>query len=80
MDALDNRPIFIRLKGLVMMIHFWLYFTIHLPICLFTHLSFCCLLKDCMRGPLAKARVLYVPVEEIGDEGRLLRACRILFF
>ncbi|VVA97820.1 unnamed protein product [Arabis nemorensis] len=49
MDALDNRPLFIRLKGL-----------------------------DCMRGPLAKARVLYVPVEEIGDEGRLLRACQVI--
>jgi len=49
MDALDNRPIFIRLQGL-----------------------------DCMRGPLAKARVLYVPVEEIGDEGRLLRACQVI--
>ncbi|KAF2613546.1 hypothetical protein F2Q70_00010053 [Brassica cretica] len=44
MDALDNQPIFIRLKGL-----------------------------DCMRGSLAKARVLYIPVEEIGDEGRLLQ-------
>lgn len=32
-----------------------------------------------MRGSLAKARVLYAPVEEIGDEGRLLRACRIHF-
>lgn len=31
-----------------------------------------------MRGSFAKARVLYVPVEEIGGEGRLLRACRIL--
>ncbi|KAH0934289.1 hypothetical protein HID58_011406 [Brassica napus] len=51
MDALDNRPLFIRLKGL-----------------------------DCMRGSLAKARVLYIPVEEIGDEGRLLRACSILAF
>ncbi|KAF3513837.1 hypothetical protein F2Q69_00009282 [Brassica cretica] len=51
MDALDNQPIFIRLKGL-----------------------------DCMRGSLAKARVLYIPVEEIGDEGRLLRACSILAF
>ncbi|KAF2613541.1 hypothetical protein F2Q70_00010055 [Brassica cretica] len=28
---------------------------------------------DCMRGSLAKARVLYIPVEEIGDEGRLLQ-------
>ncbi|CAN6819431.1 unnamed protein product, partial [Brassica oleracea] len=49
MDALDNQPIFIRLKGL-----------------------------DCMRGSLAKARVLYIPVEEIGDEGRLLRACKVI--
>ncbi|KAG7582158.1 K Homology domain [Arabidopsis suecica] len=49
MDALDNKPVFIRLKGL-----------------------------DCMRGPLAKTRVLYAPVEEIGDEGRLLRACQVI--
>lgn len=35
------------------------------------------LLQDRMRGSLAKARVLYAPVEEIGDEDRLLRACRI---
>lgn len=48
-DALDNRPIFIRLKGL-----------------------------DCMRGSAAKARVLYAPVEEIGNEGRLLRACQVI--
>uniref|UniRef100_A0A7N0V4S9 A-kinase anchor protein 7-like phosphoesterase domain-containing protein n=1 Tax=Kalanchoe fedtschenkoi TaxID=63787 RepID=A0A7N0V4S9_KALFE len=31
-----------------------------------------------MRGSLAKARVLYAPVEEIGGEGRLVRACRVL--
>ncbi|XP_059455927.1 uncharacterized protein LOC132186121 [Corylus avellana] len=49
MDALDNRPVSIRLKGL-----------------------------DCMRGSLAKARVLYAPVEEIGDEDRLLRACQVI--
>ncbi|CAH8260681.1 unnamed protein product [Arabidopsis lyrata] len=49
MDALDKKPVFIRLKGL-----------------------------DCMRGPLAKTRVLYAPVEEIGDEGRLLRACQVI--
>ncbi|XP_031277805.1 uncharacterized protein LOC116136225 isoform X2 [Pistacia vera] len=49
MDALDNRPIFIRLKGL-----------------------------ELMRGSLAKARVLYAPVEEIGDDGRLLRACQVI--
>ncbi|KAL0010375.1 hypothetical protein SO802_005483 [Lithocarpus litseifolius] len=49
MDALDNQPVSIRLKGL-----------------------------DCMRGPLAKARVLYAPVEEIGSEDRLLRACQVI--
>ncbi|XP_030442833.1 uncharacterized protein LOC115665088 isoform X3 [Syzygium oleosum] len=48
-DALNNRPIFIRLKGL-----------------------------DCMRGSVAKARVLYAPIEEIGNEGRLLRACQVI--
>ncbi|KAE9585884.1 putative K domain, cyclic phosphodiesterase [Lupinus albus] len=49
LEALDNRPLSIRLKGL-----------------------------DCMKGSLAKARVLYAPVEEIGSEGRLLRACQII--
>ncbi|MED6204824.1 hypothetical protein PIB30_012324 [Stylosanthes scabra] len=49
MEALDNRPLSIRLKGL-----------------------------DCMKGSLAKARVLYAPVEEIGSEGRLLRACQVI--
>ncbi|XP_015866789.3 uncharacterized protein LOC107404348 isoform X2 [Ziziphus jujuba] len=49
MDALDNRPVSIRLKGL-----------------------------DTMRGSLAKALVVYAPVEEIGSEGRLLRACQII--
>ncbi|CAL8132020.1 unnamed protein product [Prunus armeniaca] len=48
-EALDNRPVSIRLQGL-----------------------------NCMRGSLAKAGVVYAPVEEIGSEGRLLRACRIL--
>lgn len=33
-----------------------------------------------MRGSLAKARVLYAPIEEIGGEERLLRACRIHTF
>ncbi|CAJ1955284.1 unnamed protein product [Sphenostylis stenocarpa] len=33
---------------------------------------------ECMRGSLAKARVLYAPVEEIGSEGRLLRACQAI--
>uniref|UniRef100_M4DXC4 A-kinase anchor protein 7-like phosphoesterase domain-containing protein n=1 Tax=Brassica campestris TaxID=3711 RepID=M4DXC4_BRACM len=47
--ALDNRPVFIRLKGL-----------------------------DCMNGSLDKTRVLYAPVEEVGGDGRLLRACSIL--
>ncbi|PIN13697.1 Transcription coactivator complex, P50 component (LigT RNA ligase/phosphodiesterase family) [Handroanthus impetiginosus] len=49
MEALENRPILIRLKGL-----------------------------ECMRGSLAKARILYAPIEEIGDEGRLLRACQVI--
>ncbi|KAJ6963537.1 hypothetical protein NC652_001992 [Populus alba x Populus x berolinensis] len=48
-DALDNRPISISLKGL-----------------------------DTMRGSLSKARVLYAPVEEIGNEGRLLSACQVI--
>lgn len=33
-----------------------------------------------MKGSLEKARVVYAPVEEIGSEGRLLRACRIHIF
>ena len=33
--------------------------------------------QDLMRGSKTKAHVLYAPVEEIDDEGRLLRACRI---
>ncbi|KAL7099948.1 hypothetical protein ACP275_09G118600 [Erythranthe tilingii] len=49
MDALENRPLSIRLKGL-----------------------------DRMRGSMAKASVIYAPVEEIGDEGRLLRACEVI--
>ncbi|XP_004302882.1 PREDICTED: uncharacterized protein LOC101311685 [Fragaria vesca subsp. vesca] len=49
MEALDNRPLSIRLKGL-----------------------------NCMRGSFAKAGVLYAPVEEIGSEGRLLRACQVI--
>ncbi|CAN6570735.1 unnamed protein product [Malus baccata var. baccata] len=48
-EALDNRPVTIRLKGL-----------------------------NCMRGSLAKAGVVYAPVEEIGSEGRLLRACQVI--
>uniref|UniRef100_A0A2P2L8T7 Uncharacterized protein LOC105635028 isoform X1 n=1 Tax=Rhizophora mucronata TaxID=61149 RepID=A0A2P2L8T7_RHIMU len=49
MDALDNRPIAIRLKGL-----------------------------DCMKGSLAKARVLYATVEEASNDGRLMRACQVI--
>ncbi|KAH9665834.1 KH domain-containing protein [Citrus sinensis] len=49
MDALDNRPLFIRLKGL-----------------------------DLMRGSKDKARILYAPVEEIGDGDRLLHACQVI--
>ncbi|GAB4842261.1 hypothetical protein Ancab_012230 [Ancistrocladus abbreviatus] len=48
-DALDGRPVFVRLKGL-----------------------------DCMRGSLPKAQVLYAPVEEIGNEDRLLCACQVI--
>ncbi|XP_029121367.1 uncharacterized protein [Elaeis guineensis] len=48
-DALGNRPVSIRLKGLT-----------------------------CMKGSLAKARVVYTPVVEIGGEGRLLRACQVI--
>ncbi|XP_027926027.1 uncharacterized protein LOC114183272 isoform X6 [Vigna unguiculata] len=33
---------------------------------------------ECMKGSLDKARVLYAPVEEIGSEGRLLRACQVI--
>ncbi|PRQ51000.1 putative protein kinase A anchor protein, nuclear localization signal [Rosa chinensis] len=49
MEALDNRALSIRLKGL-----------------------------NCMRGSFAKAGVLYAPVEEIGNEGRLMRACQVI--
>ncbi|KAG8483374.1 hypothetical protein CXB51_023192 [Gossypium anomalum] len=35
-------------------------------------------LKDLMRGSLAKARVVYAPAEEIGSENRLLHACKIM--
>lgn len=48
-DALGNKPVFIRLKGLA-----------------------------CMRGSPAKASVIYAPVEEISQEGRLLLVCRII--
>lgn len=48
-EALENRPVSIRLRGLA-----------------------------CMRGSPAKAHVLYVPVEEVGGEGRLLRACQVI--
>ncbi|KAJ4794483.1 Activating signal cointegrator 1 complex subunit 1 [Rhynchospora pubera] len=49
MDALENRPISIQLKGLT-----------------------------CMKGSPAKARVVYAPVYEVGDEGRLVRACEVI--
>ncbi|XP_020887320.1 activating signal cointegrator 1 complex subunit 1 isoform X2 [Arabidopsis lyrata subsp. lyrata] len=48
-QALKDRPVFIRLRGL-----------------------------DCMNGSLDKTRVLYVPVEEVGHEGRLLNACHVI--
>ncbi|KAJ4718080.1 Activating signal cointegrator 1 complex subunit 1 [Melia azedarach] len=49
MDALDNRPVFVRLKGV-----------------------------DCLKGSLAKACVLYTPVEEIGNGDRLLHAAQVI--
>ncbi|XP_009609620.2 uncharacterized protein [Nicotiana tomentosiformis] len=49
LDALENRPVSIRLKGL-----------------------------ECMRGSPAKAYVVYAPVEVIGGEARLLRACQVI--
>ncbi|KAL4194083.1 hypothetical protein AMTRI_Chr05g66930 [Amborella trichopoda] len=48
-EALEGRPISIKLKGL-----------------------------ECMKGSPSKARVLYTPVEEIGGEGRLMRACQAI--
>ncbi|CAO2194331.1 unnamed protein product [Urochloa humidicola] len=32
----------------------------------------------CMKGSPAKARVVYAPVLEVGDEGRLARACKVI--
>nr|XP_009770950.1 PREDICTED: uncharacterized protein LOC104221569 isoform X9 [Nicotiana sylvestris] len=49
LDALESRPVSIRLKGL-----------------------------ECMRGSPAKAYVVYAPVEVIGGEARLLRACQVI--
>ncbi|XP_020518253.1 uncharacterized protein LOC105420078 isoform X3 [Amborella trichopoda] len=34
--------------------------------------------QDCMRGSVSEACVLYTPVEEIGGEGRLMRACQVI--
>lgn len=76
--ALDNRPVYIRLKGLVKRLYLWLetYSLTQIPmvaLCLFSSP-----VKDCMTGSLDKTRVLYAPVEEVGHEGRLLSACSIL--
>lgn len=35
-------------------------------------------LQQIMKGSLAQARVIYAPVEEIGGEGRLERACQVI--
>ncbi|KAK8479443.1 hypothetical protein V6N11_057167 [Hibiscus sabdariffa] len=59
MDALDNRPLFVRLKGLTPLI---------------ASIS----LQDCMKGSLDRARVAYAPIEEIGSENRLSRACQVI--
>lgn len=48
-DALESRPVSIRLKGLA-----------------------------CMKGSPSKARVVYAPVEVVGGEDRLLRACQVI--
>ncbi|KAL9247350.1 hypothetical protein vseg_020791 [Gypsophila vaccaria] len=48
-EVLDNRPLFVRLKGL-----------------------------DLIRGSKEKAHVLYAPVEEVGEEGQLTRACQMI--
>ncbi|KAL9262864.1 Activating signal cointegrator 1 complex subunit 1-like protein [Drosera capensis] len=48
-EALDGRPIFVRLTGL-----------------------------ECMKGSLRNAQVLYIPIEEMGNEGRLMRACKVI--
>ncbi|KAG8045443.1 hypothetical protein GUJ93_ZPchr0008g11588 [Zizania palustris] len=49
MEALENRPISIQLRGLT-----------------------------CMKGSPARARVVYAPVLEVGEEGRLERACKVI--
>ncbi|XP_006643952.1 activating signal cointegrator 1 complex subunit 1 isoform X2 [Oryza brachyantha] len=49
MEALENRPISIQLRGLT-----------------------------CMKGSPARARVVYAPVLEVGEEGRLQRACKVI--
>jgi hypothetical protein len=35
--------------------------------------------QTCMKGSPARARVVYAPVLEVGEEGRLVRACSILW-
>lgn len=52
-----------------------LYFLLVVPIPVVLRLILLCQMT--MRGSLAKARVLYAPVEEVGGEDRLMRACRI---
>ncbi|XP_020578767.1 activating signal cointegrator 1 complex subunit 1-like isoform X2 [Phalaenopsis equestris] len=49
MDALENRPVSVRLSGLA-----------------------------CMKGSPAKAQVVYAPIEEVGGDERLLRACQVI--
>ncbi|KAK7256543.1 hypothetical protein RIF29_29996 [Crotalaria pallida] len=49
LEALDNRPLSVRLKGLILLI-----------------------LHDCMKGSLAKTRVLYAFMEEIGSEEQVI--------
>jgi len=35
-------------------------------------------IQTCMKGSPAKARVVYAPVLEVGGEGRLARACKVI--
>ncbi|KAL3631916.1 hypothetical protein CASFOL_024900 [Castilleja foliolosa] len=80
MDVLENKPVSIRLKGLsklnqAFFNHGWAFAFKMVVKSNFGHPSFP---LDIMKGSLAKAQVVYVPVEEIGDEERLLRACEVI--
>ncbi|KAL2982348.1 hypothetical protein AAZX31_13G336900 [Glycine max] len=73
MEALDNQPLSIRLKGLVAAY----LFTRYTMTLLLVH-SLNLWNEECIKGSLAKARVLYAPVEETGGEDRLLHVCQVI--